>query len=335
MTEIDCGSLLEMLYAYQGSAILMGSHQLGVYDALADGPLTAEEVASRLGSAVRSTELLLNACAALGLVAKHGERYHNSEVADAFLVRGKPGYLGRVVTKEQEFYGPWGRLAPAVHSDEAQLPPMKERLREDPATARNFLLALHDLALLNGSALPDCVDLSGRRKMLEVGGGVGTYSILLAQKNPQLRAVILDLPPVGELAEETVASYGLSDRLSFQAGDFTAPNLGSGYDVVLLANILHDNTEEACRELLRKAHQALTAEGQIIVVEFYLDEDGVSPPVSAIFSLLMMLENQGAAEHPATEVEQWLLDVGFVDPVAHRLPEPSPMVAIVARKGSE
>jgi ubiquinone/menaquinone biosynthesis C-methylase UbiE len=335
MTEIDCGSLLEMLYAYQGSAILMGSHKLGIYDALADGPLTAQDVASRLGAVVRSTELLLNACATLGLVAKDGDRYRNSEVADTFLVRGKPGYLGRVVTKEQEFYGPWGRLADAVRSDQAQLPPMKERLREDSTTAQNFLLALHDLALLNGSALPDYVNLSGRRKMLDVGGGVGSYSILLAQKNPQLRAVILDLPPVRELAEETVASYGLSERISFQAGDFTSPSLGSGYDVVLLANILHDNSEDSCRELLRKAHQALTDHGQIVVVEFHLDEDGVNSPVSAIFSLLMMLENQGAAEYPATEIKRWLMDAGFQDPVAHRLPEPSAMVAIVAQKGSE
>jgi len=333
MTDLDLGSLMGMLYAYQPSAILLGSNELGIYDVLAEGPLTAPEVASRVGAAARSTELLLNACVAQGLLEKAGERYANSPTAYEFLVKGKRGYIGRVVTKEQEFYRPWGQLAQAVQEDQAQMPPMAERLRQDAAAARNFLRALHDLALMNGSALPKVVDLDGRSKLLDVGGGVGTYSILLAQKNHDLQAVILDLPPVRELAEEAVASYGLGDRISFQGGDFNAPSLGEGYDVVLLSNILHDNTEENCRALLRKSHDALIEGGLVVVNEFYLEDDGVNPPVSGTFALLMMLENQGAAEYPASEIEQWLLDAGFVDPVAHRLPDPSPMVVIVARKG--
>jgi 2-polyprenyl-3-methyl-5-hydroxy-6-metoxy-1,4-benzoquinol methylase len=333
MTESHTAKLLQILYAYQDSAILMASNELGFYEALADGPLTEQELADRLGTAPRSTRLLLNGCVALDLLQKTGDQYSNSPMADNLLVRDRPGYLGRVVAKEQEFYAPWGRASQAVREDKAQLPSMEERLRRDPATARNFLLALHDLALLNGSALPDVVDLTGRRKLLDVGGGVGSFSLLLAQENPDLHAVILDLPPVRELAEEMIASYGLSDRISFQEGDFKASCRGKGYDVVLLANILHDNTEEACKRLLRESHAALVEEGLIVVTEFFLDEDGTSPPVGAIFSLLMMLENHGAAEYPAEQIKNWLLEAGFCDPVVRRLPEPSPMVALVARKG--
>lgn len=333
MTERDSGSLLGMLYAYQGSAILMGSNELGIYDVLANGPLTAQEVAARLGTAPRSTMLLLNACVALGLLHKTGAQYANSPMAEKLLVRGRPGYLGRVVAKEQEFYQPWGWVSQAVREDKAQLPSMGERLRRDPATARNFLLALHDLALLNGSALPEYVDLTGRHKLLDVGGGVGSFSILLAEKNPELHAVVLDLSPVRELAEEMIASHGLSDRISFQPGDYHAPSLGEGYDVVLLSNILHDNSEESCHQLLAKAHRALTDGGLVVVNEFFLDEDGSSPPVGAIFSLLMMLENHGAAEYPAEQIKTWLLETGFRDPVVHRLPQPSPMVVVVAREG--
>jgi ubiquinone/menaquinone biosynthesis C-methylase UbiE len=333
MTDLDSGPLLGMLYAYQGSAILMGSNELGVYRLLADEPLTAQEVSSRLGSPTRSTGLLLDACVAVGLLRKTGDKYSNSPLSDQFLVPGKPGYLGRVVTKEQEFYGPWGAVARAVHEDRAQLPTMRERLRKDPATAQNFLLALHDLGLLNASALPEYVDLTGRRRLLDVGGGVGTFSILLAQQYPDLQAVVLDLPQVGELAEQTIASYGLSDRVSFQEGDFHAPSLGDGYDAVLLSNILHDNTEDSCRQLLEKSHRALVEGGLVAVHEFFLEEDGASPPVGAIFSLLMMLENQGAAEYPAEQIKTWLLETGFVDPVVHRLPPPSPMAVVLARKG--
>jgi predicted O-methyltransferase YrrM len=333
MTEPDLGSLLEMLYAYQGSAILMGSHELGIYEVLSNGPLSAQETASALGSPSRSTMLLMNACVALGLLHRIGDEYANSPLAADVLVPGKPGYLGRVVTKEQEFYQPWGRLSQAVREDKAQLPPMAARLEKTPDTTRNFLLALHDLGLLNATALPDYVNLTGRQKLLDVGGGVGTFSILLAERNPELRAVIMDLRQVRELAEETIASYGLGDRIEFQAGDYNAPSLGEGYDVVLLSNILHDNTEESCKQLLAKSHRALVEGGLVVINEFLLNQDGASPPVGAIFSLLMMLENQGAAEYPVEQIKGWLLEAGFIDPVAHQLPDPSPMVVVVARKG--
>jgi len=333
MTELDSGRLLEMLYAYQGSALLMGSNELGIYELLANEALSAQEVASRLGSPTRSTELLLNACVGVGLLRKTGAKYSNSPLSNEFLVPGRPGYLGRVVVKEQEFYGPWGLAARAVRDDKAQLPTMTERLRKDPATAQNFLLALHDLGLLNASALPDYVDLTGCRNLLDVGGGVGTFSILLAQKNPDLRAVILDLPEIRALAEQTIASYGLSDRISFQGGDYNAPSLGHGYDAVLFSNILHDNTKESCRQLLNKSHRALVEGGLVAVNEFFLEEAGASPPVGAIFSLLMMLENQGAAEYPTEQIKMWLLEAGFINPLAFQLPPPSPMVVVVARKG--
>lgn len=333
MTELDPGPLLEMLTGYQASTILMASNELGIFDELSKRALSAPELASRLGAPARSTEMLLNACVAVGLLRKTGKAFENTPLSEAFLVRGEPAYLGRVVAKEQEFYPPWGSLAEAVREDKALLPPMSERLRRDPETARNFLLALHDLALLFGSALPDHADLAGRSSLLDVGGGVGTYSIMLAQRYPQLRAVVLDLPAVRELAEGMIASHGLSSRITFQAGDYEDPSLGAGHDVVLLANVLHDNPIASCKELLRKSRDALVDGGLVIANEFFLDEDKTSPPVGAMFSLIMLLENQGAAAYSAEEIQGWLLDTGFVDPTVRRLPEPSPMVVIAAHRG--
>jgi 2-polyprenyl-3-methyl-5-hydroxy-6-metoxy-1,4-benzoquinol methylase len=332
MSELDPGPLLEMLTAYQSSMILMASSELGIFDELGGGGLAAAEVASRLTTAPRTTEMLLNACVAVGLLRKTGQRFENSPLAQAFLVGRNPDYLGRVVAKEQEFYDPWGKLAESVRRDKAQLPPMLERLRGDPNTAQNFLFALHDLALLFGASLPDVVHLEGRNKLLDVGGGVGTYSILLAQRHPELQAVVLDLPPVRTLAEEMIASYGLSDRISFQSGDYEAPTLGEGYDVILLANVLHDNPVPACKELLFKSQDALVDGGLVVINEFFLDAHKTGPPVAAIFSLIMLLENQGASAYSAEEIKEWLLEAGFQDPVAQRLPEPSPMVVITGRK---
>jgi hypothetical protein len=129
-----------------------------------------------------------------------------------------------------------------------------------------------------------------------------------------------------------IAGNGLTDRISFEASDYQAASLGEGYDVILLANILHDNPVASCRELLRKSHDALVEGGLVIVNEFFLDADKTGPPVGAIFSLVMLLENQGAGAYPAEEIKGWLLDAGFVDPVVRPLPDPSPMVVIVAHK---
>ncbi len=317
--------VLDLLTRYQAPAILMAAHEVGVFAELGVDPTTLDDLAGRLGVPRRSLGILLRACVALDLVVQEGDRYACSPMATATLVPGSPGYLGRLIDKEAFFYRAWSGLADCVRTDRAALAPFPVRAQEDPQTARNFLLALDDVAALFGSDFGRQLTLEGCRRLLDVGGGVGSYSLALLERYPQLEVTILDLPAVVPWAREFVAQAGAAERVVVEPFDFLHDPLPRGYDVVLLSNILHDLPPAVNQGLLTAAYQALEPGGRVVVYEFLLDADRVTPATSAVFAVMMLVENQGGNVYTADDILGWLAAAGFGRPSVQRLPEPSPM----------
>jgi predicted O-methyltransferase YrrM len=324
--------VLDLLTRYQAPAILMAAHEVGVLAQLGAGPATLDDLAERLGVPRRSLGILLRACVALELVRQEGNCYRCSPLAAATLVPGSPGYLGRLVDKEAFFYRAWARLADCVRTDRAALTPFQVRAREDPETARNFLLGLDDVAALFGSAFGRQLDLEGCRRLLDVGGGVGSYSLALLERCPQLEATILELPAVVPWAREFVAQAGAMERVAIEPFDFLDDPLPRGYDVVLLSNILHDQPPAVNQGLLTRAYQALEPGGRAVVYEFLLDADRVTPSTSAIFAVMMLVENQGGNVYTEDDILGWLAAAGFSGLSVQRLPEPSPMGIVIGHR---
>jgi predicted O-methyltransferase YrrM len=317
--------LLNMLTQYQAPAILMAAHEVGVFL----GRATARELAGRLQVPERSLGILLRACVALGLLAQDENGFACGPMAAETLVPGTPGYLGRLVDKEAAFYRAWAGLAACVRADRAALAPIQDRAREEPETTRNFLLALDDIARLYGGEFAALVDLGNARRLLDAGGGVGSYSVALARRRPDLHATILELPEVVPWAREFVAAAGLSDRVAVEPLDLLVDPLPPGYDVVLFSNIFHDHPPAVNQGLLAKAYQALPPGGQVVIYEFLLEPDRVTPAVSATFAVMMLVENQGGNAYTGQEIEGWLAGAGFRNPATTRLPAPSPMGLVV------
>jgi len=321
--------LLEMLTQYQAPAIVMAAHQVGIFRELGTGPATAANLAERLRVPERSLGILLRACVALGLVTMEEERFACSAMAAETLVPGAPGYLGRLVDKEAFFFQAWGGLTTCVRTDRAALAPIQDRARREPETTRNFLLALDDIAQLFGAAFADHAKPAGRAHLLDVGGGVGSYAIALAKRYPDLRATILELPEVVGWTREFVAEAGLSDRVTVAPSDFLVDPFPPGYDTVLFSNIFHDHAPAINQGLLAKAHQAVPVGGQVMVYEFLLEPDRVTPASSAVFAVMMLVENPGGNVYSGQEIEGWLAGAGFRDTSIARLPAPSPMGLVV------
>jgi len=190
------------------------------------------------------------------LLARDGQRYRNTPLADAYLVRGRRAYIGDGLKYAEDLYPAWGRLLELVRTNRPVVE-AEEMLGGDQERTRHFVLGMHNRALGIAAALPSGVDLTGRRRLLDVGGGPGTYSILLAKATPGLQATVMDLPGVLEISREIIASYGMGDRVSTQPGDYIAAEFPAGHDVVLLSGMMHRETPETCRRLLRKAFGAL------------------------------------------------------------------------------
>jgi SAM-dependent methyltransferase len=303
--ELD---LLAMAEAYQQTAILAATVRTGLADALALAPRTASELAQECQASVRGVQALLGALHSLGLAVREDARFALSE-SGAPLARAHPQTVAAIVEKEWFFYGAWGSLEQSVRDGHARIPPWRERLRRRREQSLDFLRALDDLAMRFGAELAALAPPLGPGRLLDVGGGAGSHSAYLAGAVEGLQATVLDLPEVGGLVAER------HPELQFVAGDLESPRFGlppgESFDVVLLANVLHDHPPERARWIVAQASELLCAGGTLLVYEWVLDASRDSPPAVARFALMMMVENEGGASYTRAEIEGWLSDASL------------------------
>ena len=184
----------------------------------------------------------------------------------------------------------------------------------DPQLLATFWEAMYSTSIFTARALGGAVDLTGRRRLLDVGGGSGAYPIELCRLFPGLTATVLDLPHVCEIAAGKIELAGLGDRISTRPGDFlTDAALPGGHDTLLLSMILHDWDEPTNRELLAKAYAALPAGGLVIVSELLLDADRTGPAPAALMGMNMLVETEGGRNYSDAEYADWLTGAGFTE----------------------
>ena len=330
----DPSTIMRLATGYWASATLLAANKLGVFGALAAGPRPATAVARELGLAARSTEMLLDACVGLGLLTKEdgteGSVYRNTPDTEAFLVPGGPGYLSTSIQWAADQYEAWGALAGSVRSDTPAVPPAVH-LGDDPEQTRTFVLAMHRRALGVARGVIQFLDFAGSEQLLDVGGGPGTYSVLLAQKYPGLHSTVLDLPAVVTIAEELIREAGFADRVRVKPGNGTVDDYGDAdYDAVLFSGVLHQMAPETIRGMFRKAKKALRPGGRIAVSDMMLNADRTQPVFSALFSLQMLLTSAEGAVFSSDECRSWLEAEGFHNVRVQALPPPLPYVIVRA-----
>jgi predicted O-methyltransferase YrrM len=322
--------VLRIMGAWQGPRVLMTANRMGIFPALGEAALTAEEVARRCHAHPRSTALLLNACAALGFLHKEGDRYANTPEALEALLPGKPTYLGDAIKHHEWLWNVWTHLEEAVRTNR----PVRQRARppEGAETWREFSLAMHNRAMRDGPILAETLDLSGKRQLLDCGGGVGTYSIFLARRYPRLRATVFDLPETIELAKGVIADFGLTDRVTTRAGNYFVDDLGEGYDAVLLSAVIHSMGPDACRQLLARCYRSLVSGGWVVVHEGLIDPEGTSPVRAALFSLNMLVNTGEGRSYSEQGITALMRDAGFVPRETRSLPPPLATSLVIGEK---
>ena len=321
-TAPDPSLIVRLSTAYWDSQTLLTANRLRLFDFLADGARTADEVAAGLGLDARSTTLFLRACVGLGFLTAVAGGFENAPVATTFLVTRSPAFMGNVIRYSDQLYSAWASLEEALRSGRPALP-AAVYLGDDPARTRGFVQAMHERALGIARALVGLLDLHGRQTLLDVGGGPGTYSVLLTERFPGLRAEVLELPGVAAVARELVAAAGASDRVTLRDGDYHSADFGSGKDVVLMSGMFHRETEQACRSLIARAAACLNAGGLLVVSDVFTDQGGSHPAFAAMFGLNMMLTAPDGGVHADADVKNWMADSGFRD--LRMLPLPPPM----------
>jgi ubiquinone/menaquinone biosynthesis C-methylase UbiE len=298
---------------------LFAANELGVFGLLSErGPLTGDEVAQALGTDPDSTLRLLGALAAIDLLDHDGDKFSNSLAAESYLVPGRPESMTTWVSLIGSWAQTFGKLPESVRTGEpAEVP--EEKLGGSSDYTRKFIIGMHDYAMGPGRELARHLDLAGRTRLLDVGGGPGTYSILLAEANPGLSATVFDLPDVVEIASEVIEQHGLSDRVATTAGDYHSDEFPRGFEAVLVSNTLHQEDWESCRRILDQAYESVEPGGLAVVHAMFLNDRGDGPVWPALHNLLMLLVYRGGRAYSAEQTFQMMEESGFENPQLHRM----------------
>ncbi len=298
----------ETSWGYRPAILLLTANKLRIFDSLAEEPSTAQGLSERLGLNERALEILLDALTALGLLGKREGRFLvEAEVRDV-LVSGGKRYQGNILDHRYNLLGRWVDLPRVV---EQGGPAKIMRSKRTPGEWREFILGMVDVAGTSVDALLDALDLSGRTRLLDLGGGPGTYAIALCGRYPGLRAVVFDLPETVPIAKEQIERHGLTGRIETEAGDYLADPLGGGYDALLLSNILHSLSFDEIVGLLEKARSAMIPGGLAAVRDFHLDESRTGPLESVLFAVNMLVSTEGGNCYTPGEMEEALRLAGF------------------------
>lgn len=309
--------VLDLIESFRRSKTMFAAVSMGVFDALHEGPASAAQLAARLGANADAMGRLLDGCAALGLVRKHGAFYQNDAVAETYLYAGSAHSLrGYVRYSDAALYGMWGHLEDAVRegthrwtqSFGLEGPIFSAFFRTDEAM-RDFLMGMHGFGMLTSPEVVSAFDLSRFRRLVDLGGATGHLAIAACERYADLRAVVFDLPRATALAREQVAKSRANERIEVVEGDFFEDELPEA-DLYYLGRILHDWTEGKIERLLKRIFRRLPEGGALLVGEKLLEEDGVGPLAANMQSLNMLVVTEGG-ERSLSEYAGLLRRAGF------------------------
>ncbi len=312
------GRLMELATGYWASAALGAAVELDVFGAL-KAPATAADVAARRSSDARAMEELLDTLVALGLLSRAGDRYELHPDTASLLDPDSPACLLDALRFNLDLYPLWGRLAETVRTGKPALPP-RTHLGTDPVRTRRFAMGMHSRALGLAPALLPALELAGVRRLLDVGAGPGTFSRRLAEREPGLTVLQLDLPGVLAVARELAATSPAAARLEFHDADYRADPLPAGADAILYCGALHQENPETARALFEKFFRALPPGGWVCVVDLMLRDAHEGPPFVHLFSLNMLLTSPFGRVFAASEAAALLRAAGFADLQTHPAP---------------
>lgn len=324
--------IIDMASAFYDSCVLFTASDLGVFGKLAElGKADVQKLATELKLNERGARLLLDGCVALNLLEKDGELYNNTAESNFFLVPGSPGDLSGAIRYNRDVYDAWGKLKGlATTGKPVEKPDI--HLGDDADRTRTFVMSMHYRCLGIGRAVVPMVDFSHCKKMLDVGGGPGTYSVLIAKANPDINCIVLDLPEVAKIAAELIEKQGMSERVKTLPGSYRTIDFPGENDAVNFFGVLHQESPDSIREQFKKAYESLNDGGTVNVMDMMTDQTHTQPKFSALFAVNMALTTDNGWVFSDSQVKEWLSEAGFTDLKVTPLPAPMPHWLVTGRK---
>ncbi len=297
----------DIVYSFQTSRIILTSIELQLYNALEPEARTSEETSKILLTDARATDRLMNVLCSLNLLEKKDGKFSNSAFSSRYLVKGKRDYISNML-HAINLWESWSGLTDAVKNGR---PAEKFYETRKFDWLENLIEAMHYRGMKQADEDIGKIDLSGVNSVLDLGGGSGAFSIGFANAKNDLNAVVFDLPNVTALTEKYIAEAGLSHRIKTLSGNYLLDDIGNGYDLIFLSAVVHSNSFEENKHLIKKCAAALNLNGRIVIQDYVMDEDRTNPPGGAFFALNMLVNTYGGDTYTEKEITSWLTDAGL------------------------
>jgi len=323
--------IMQLGTAFWGSKTLLSAIELGLFTELAKGPLDAATLIKRLQLHPRSARDFFDALVALGMLKRTGARYANTAETALFLDRTKSSYVGGILEMcNARLYRFWGSLTEGLRTGKPQNEDKTGEdffgtLYADPQRLEDFLKAMTGLSIGTAQVIAKKFPWKKYRSFVDVGCAQGGVAVEIARAHKHLIGGGMDLPVVQPVFETYVQARGVAQRLRFHHGDFFKDPLPNS-DVIIMGHILHDWNLDEKMLLLRKAYDALTPRGALIVHEALIDDARRQNAFGLLMSLNMLIETHGGFDFTSADCRNWMNEVGFKRTQVARLIGPDGMV---------
>jgi SAM-dependent methyltransferase len=304
----------EMLMAeargFMKSRVILTAAELDLFTCVDEKPGTASTIARGKGLDVRSTTRILDCLTVMEFLAKTDGIYRVTDKG-AFLSSHHPETILPMILHMVDLWETWSGLTQIVTTGPGSQHEHGLKFSEEDWKA--FIGAMHVAARALSKEIADAYDVSRYKRLLDVGGASGTYTIAFLRMNPELRAILFDLNDVIPMARERMEEEGLSGRVEFVAGDFYEDELPAGCDLALLSAIIHQNSPEENLSLYSKIFRVLESGGTILIRDHVMNEERTKPPSGALFAINMLVNTRGGDTYTFRQVKDGLESAGFVN----------------------
>lgn len=295
---------------FMRSRVILTAAELDLFGMIDEGHSTPSAMATHRGLDQRSLTRVLDCLVTFGLLTKDGETYSPTPEGQTYSSKHPESSLPMLLHINR-LWDTWSELTMIVE----QGPPTEKRPPKpmDPGDRRAFIGAMHVIGRTLSEEIVGALDVSRFKKLIDIGGGSGTYTIAFLKNNPQMRAVLFDLKDVIPMARERLESEGFLGRTELVEGDFYQDELPAGCDLALLSAIIHQNSPEQNLNLYKKIFRALDPGGMVLIRDHIMDDTRTRPPEGALFAINMLVNTRGGDTYTFAEVRDGLEGAGFND----------------------
>jgi len=323
VTSFSNSEIMILATGFQKSRIILTAVELDIFSIIRSGGKSIMEISEAVSGNPKATERLLEALCAIGLLVKKDNLYFNTDSSEKYLVKGMPEYLGGL-NHQAHLWHSWTNLTSIVRQGQGTGILSSSLANAD--WSRAFIAAMQARGMARAKIIATMLNLNHAKLMLDLGGGSGVFAAAILEKNENMHAVVFDLPEIVPITQEYFAQFRSGSRMKTIADDYHRDDIGQDYDLIFMSAVIHSNSFEENAKLIAKCARSLNKNGQLIIVDYVMDESRIEPATGAMFAINMLVGTDGGDTFTENEIKEWFHSAGLLHRYTQRLEDGNSIV---------